>query len=214
VRTTRFAALLVRKERWGLSLRGRLLVLTLAVALAFITQREVLPFLSVSQPRYSEILVVEGWIPSYAMSQAAAQFKYGQYRKVLIVRTFDVEEYEVDADRYELVRNGVPQELIETVYSRSVRKDRTYHLALAVREWFSEKGLKVSSLDVATLGPHARRSRLMFEKAFGNSANIGILALDDLGYDAAHWWRSSEGVREVLGEVIAYIYARFYFVWT
>jgi hypothetical protein len=54
----------------------------------------------------------------------------------------------------------------------------------------------------------------MFEKAFGDSADVGIVALDDPQYDREHWWRSSDGVREVLGEVIAYIYARFYFVWT
>ena len=30
-------------------------------------------------------------------------------------------------------------------------------------------------------------------------------------FDAAHWWRSSEGVREILGESIAYLYAKFIF---
>ena len=43
--------------------------------------------------------------------------------------------------------------------------------------------------------------------------NNGIVVMDDanLDYDAKHWWRSSEGVREVLGEGIAYIYAKFFF---
>jgi hypothetical protein len=27
-------------------------------------------------------------------------------------------------------------------------------------------------------------------------------------YDPGHWWRSSDGFREVIGEVIAYFYAR------
>ena len=26
-----------------------------------------------------------------------------------------------------------------------------------------------------------------------------------------HWWRSSEGVRDVLGETVAWLYARFFF---
>jgi UDP-N-acetyl-D-mannosaminuronate dehydrogenase len=30
-------------------------------------------------------------------------------------------------------------------------------------------------------------------------------------YDSKHWWRYSDGVREGIGESIAYIYARFFF---
>jgi hypothetical protein len=30
-------------------------------------------------------------------------------------------------------------------------------------------------------------------------------------YDPKHWWRYSEGVREILGETIAYMYAEFLF---
>ena len=33
--------------------------------------------------------------------------------------------------------------------------------------------------------------------------------MGDVAYERRHWWRVSEGVREVLGETIAYIYARF-----
>ena len=30
-------------------------------------------------------------------------------------------------------------------------------------------------------------------------------------YDPKRWWCYSEGVREILGETIAYVYARFFF---
>lgn len=208
-----WGGLLIRKEVWTLSLKGKLLVLALTVILAITAQREVNPFLSVTHPVHGEFLVVEGWIPTYVMSQVAAEFKNGKYRKLLLV-TFDVEQYKSEWARDELVKHGVPPESIGTVLSPSVLKDRTYQLALSARNWFTQEEMTVSSLDVATVGPHARRSRLMFEKAFGNSTIIGIIALDDMAYDAQHWWRSSEGVREVLGEVIAYVYARLYFVWT
>jgi len=62
-----------------------------------------------------------------------------------------------------------------------------------------------------TLGPHARRSRLLFQKAFGKEVKVGVISVEDRDYDPAHWWRSSEGVREVLGEAIAYFYAKFFF---
>ena len=66
-------------------------------------------------------------------------------------------------------------------------------------------------IDVATVALHARRSRLLYQKAFGSQTEVGIIALDDLTYDPAHWWRYSEGVRETIGESIAYVYARLFF---
>jgi hypothetical protein len=30
-------------------------------------------------------------------------------------------------------------------------------------------------------------------------------------YDAKHWWQYSEGVRDVLSEGVAYLYAKFFF---
>jgi len=38
-----------------------------------------------------------------------------------------------------------------------------------------------------------------------------VIALRTGRYDPAHWWRSSEGIREVPFEAIAYLYARFLF---
>ena len=172
------------------------------------------PFLSVTQPVHSEFLVVEGWIDSYIMNQVACRFKDGHYRKLFLVRGFETDDYKIERSRERLIRHGVEPDSIVIVVSPTVQKDRTYHQALAVRDWLTENGIALNSLDVVTVGPHARRSRLMFEKAFGKSVNVGIFALNDIGYDAQHWWRSSEGVREVLGEIIAYVYARFYFVWT
>ena len=64
---------------------------------------------------------------------------------------------------------------------------------------------------VATQWPYARRSRLLYQKAFGDSYMVGIIALRNLEYDPAHWWRTSEGGREVIGESIVYLYARFFF---
>ena len=105
------------------------------------------------------------------------------------------------------MRFGVPREHVVTVSAHSVVRDRTFHSALAVKGWLTGQGLPVNAIDVVTMGPHARRSRLLFQSAFAADARIGIIALDDHRYDASHWWRSSEGVRTVLGEAIAYLYA-------
>jgi hypothetical protein len=52
---------------------------------------------------------------------------------------------------------------------------------------------------------------MLFQAAFGNGTTVGIISVPDPDYDPAHWWRSSEGVREILGESIAWGYATFFF---
>ena len=50
---------------------------------------------------------------------------------------------------------------IQIVYFKAAEQDRTYHSALAFKQWLAEHGQSPASFDVVTLGPHARRSRLL-----------------------------------------------------
>lgn len=59
---------------------------------------------------------------------------------------------------------------------------------------------------------HGRRTRLLYQKAFGRRVEVGIISVHNPDYDAKRWWQYSEGVREVLGESIAYLYAKFSFI--
>ena len=63
---------------------------------------------------------------------------------------------------------------------------------------------------MVSLGVHARRSWFLFEKVF-SSVNVGVIAISPNEYDTSRWWLSSEGVRNVISESIAYLYARFIF---
>jgi uncharacterized SAM-binding protein YcdF (DUF218 family) len=90
-------------------------------------------------------------------------------------------------------------------------RDRTYSSALALREFFQTNGLAVKNFNILTEDVHARRTRLLFQKAFGATADVGVVAVPDPDYVPARWWRYSEGVREILAESIAYLYAKFLF---
>ncbi len=79
-------------------------------------------------------------------------------------------------------------------------RDRTYSAALALREWFHEHDMQVRSFNVVTENTHARRTRLLFQKAFGASVRVGVIAVPNPDYDQRHWWRYSEGVRDVIDE--------------
>jgi uncharacterized SAM-binding protein YcdF (DUF218 family) len=89
-------------------------------------------------------------------------------------------------------------------------KDRTYHKALAVKKGLNKAGFAQASIDVVSSGVHARRTWFLFEKVFP-SVDVGIIAIRPDNYDTSRWWLFSEGVRSVIAESVAYLYARFIF---
>jgi uncharacterized SAM-binding protein YcdF (DUF218 family) len=212
--------LFVRKETWTLSFPAKLLVLGLGLILAIGFPLEIHPYLAPTAPVHSGTMIIEGWISNSFLSQAAAAFRAGRYQKLLVLQATDDEgERQIGttaacADRTEILASyGVPKPLIGTLLYPATERDRTYHAAIAARDWLTHHSIE-DSVDVVTIGPHARRSRMMFKKVFGKSFQVGIIALNDPTYDPKHWWRTSEGVRDVLGEVIAYIYAEVRYTWT
>ncbi len=210
--------MLIRKERWTLSLPAKLIILVAIVGAAWCGVRFVHQFLAVTSRTNSQFLVVEAWIPRYGLEEAVTVYKSGGYRKIITGGCPRLDDLDgritvspAEAAAMQLERYGMSPGSVTAVPCRVERKDRTYNTALAVKEWLEQNSISVTSIDVVTLGPHARRSRVLFQKAFGGKVKIGVIAIEDRGYDPAHWWQTSEGVREVIGEGIAYIYARIFF---
>jgi hypothetical protein len=212
------AGLLVRKECWQLSVRGKILALLILVGALFAVQNSIYPWLAVTHRVSGQYLVVEGWIYNSGFKEAMAEFNKGGYRKILtsgcVVQDpldFDGKVTYADWGAVRLRKLGMSKALVQPIPCWVEQKDRTYYSAVAVNEWFLTNHIIVKSINVLTQGPHARRTRLLFQEAFGNEVKVGIIAVQDPAYDPKHWWRSSEGVRDVIGEGIAYLYAKFLF---
>lgn len=208
----------MRKERWALSWPAKAAVCVAALAFLCLGARRIHPFLAGSNPLAGPLLVVEGWIPPYTLPEVARQFRSASYDQVLVVRPmynvgdkYESGQYAADYIAEHLALLGVPKDRLHTVFLEASHKDRTYLSALGTKTWLRQRGIKVNRMDVATLGPHARRSRLLFQKAFGKEVKIGVYAAQDRYYDPVHWWRSSEGIREVPFEALAYLYVRIFF---
>lgn len=175
------------------------------------------PFLAVSQPVGGEVLVVEGWLPDYAIRHAVELSRQRGYR-TLVVTGVDIEKgahltvqtnyAQIGAST--LKHFGFDEKSIVELPSHDIQKNRTYTTALAVKEWISRHPGQ-TRLDVFTLGPHARRSRLLYQMAFAGSCEIGVISSRDEDYDPARWWTTSQGFRTTVGEVIAYGYVRVLF---
>ena len=211
--------LVTRKERWGLSWSGRLTVLV-AILLAFcLCFFYIYPFLAITHRVNASVLVVEGWIHEYAIRAASKEFQSNHYQQIFATggpvegNGGYVNDYQtsasVGADL--LKKYGLTDESVQMVPSRVMDRDRTYGSAVALRNWFRDHNVRVSGIDVVTENLHARRTQLLYQKVFGRQIPVGIIGVQNPDYDPKHWWRYSDGVREVLGESLAYLYARFLF---
>jgi uncharacterized SAM-binding protein YcdF (DUF218 family) len=211
--------ILRRKERWGFSWRGRLILALLGFLTAVLILLNVQPFLAETRRVNANVLVVEGWIHEYAIRAAEKEFETARYERVFTTGGpvtgigHYVNDYQTSASvGADLLKNaGVPSHFVQMVPSRVMDRDRTYGSAVALREWLHEHNMLVHSINVLTEDAHARRTRLLFEKALGKNVTVGIIAVPSPDYDARRWWRYSEGVKDVGSEAFAYIYARFFF---
>jgi hypothetical protein len=205
-----------RREVWQLTWRARLLLAAAFVGAVIALARSIGGFLAVDQPVHGEYLVVEGWMPAFAYQRAAQLYRSHRYARVIAAGA--VPDFQASngtprefAAVGSLMAAGIPESAIVQALGGPVHNDRTFHSALNVRKWLDAQGIRAAGIDVLTLGPHARRSRLMFELALGPRVAVGVIPVEDPSFDLAHWWRTSEGVRSVVGETIAYVYARVFF---
>ncbi|PYX00340.1 MAG: hypothetical protein DMG86_12655 [Acidobacteria bacterium] len=199
-----------RKERWSLSWRGRVIVTSALLLVSALVLTGVYPFLAITQR-------VD--INEYAIRAAVKEFQSKHYQRVFTtggpvegtggyINDF-MTSASVGADL--LRKAGVPEQSLQMVPSRVMDRDRTYGSAVALRNWFRQHKMVVSGIDVVTEDLHARRTRLLFEKALGDKVAVGVIAIPNPDYDAKRWWRYSEGLKDVLSEAATYVYARLLF---
>jgi uncharacterized SAM-binding protein YcdF (DUF218 family) len=215
-RSQKLCGIIRLKERWRLSWHGRLFITSVLVLAIYAIVLNVHPFLAVTHRVNAKILVVEGWMDEYAIRAGADEFNTGDYEHIITTGgpvagsggyTNDYNTFAgIGARR--LKAAGVADESVLMVPSHVIGRDRTYSSAIALRRWLRDHNMALQSFNVVTKDAHARRTRLLFQKALSNDVRVGIISIPNPDYDAKHWWRYSEGVREVIGEGIAYTYAR------
>ena len=176
------------------------------------------PFLSMNQPLPGGVLVIEGWSPDFMFLAAKTEFKRNPYRKLFVTggaleRGAPLSEYKTYADLGAaiLVKLGMDTNSVQATPSPYVRKDRTYASALALKKWMRDHNMQETKFNLITAGAHARRSRLLFEKAMGGQAEVGVIAMESTDFEPGRWFTSSQGVRVMLSEMIGYVYVKLFF---
>ena len=203
-----------KKKVIGLSVAFLLGITIILIVFAF---RHLNHFLSINSAVKAKIMVVEGWIPDYALIGAKNEFEKNGYTLLIAVGgPLDIGSHLSKYKSYarltvrRLEEMGIPERQIAEIETKNVMNDRTYEAAKAVKHWLALSGIETKNINVYTLGAHARRSQLLFKKAFVGKVNVGVISAKDESYDHDNWWRSSSGVRTVLSETVGYIYSSFW----
>jgi len=190
-------------------------MLAIGTTLVALGARNAYWFLAASDRLPGGALVVEGWIPDYALAEVLVEYKRGFYEKVFVTGG-PVEQgaYLVAYKTYAevgaatLLKLGLPPHAIQPVPGPPIQQDRTYASALALKHWLHEHNAVLTNLNLVSFGAHSRRSRLLLATALGTDCRVGNVTVADRGFDPTRWWASSPGVRVVIAEMIAYVYAR------
>lgn len=172
------------------------------------------PFLAITDRVPAEILVVEGWLPDYALAQAKLEFDRGRYKKIYVTGgPLEIGGYLSEYKTYAeiaaatLIQMGLSKSTVEAIPAPNVLRDRTNASAKALKALLVQRAAINPNINLVSIGVHARRSHLLFQNVFGDFAEVGIVAIENQEYDPNRWWISSNGVRTIINESVAYCYA-------
>lgn len=162
-------------------------------------------------------MVVEAWLTDSSMHKVAELMGEGSpYESVWLAGpVLDRGFYLADQFRTAgemgsatLQELGVPAELLHVAPAADSQRHRTHTAASKLKGEFDRLGISLDRFDVITIDVHARRSRLVYQKVFGDEVEIGVIALEPNDYDADNWFRTSAGMKNTIVEAIAYLYEK------
>jgi hypothetical protein len=165
-------------------------------------------FFSLTRRLPAEVLVVEGWIGNDGIRAAAVEFEAGGYQ--YIVATGGQTDDRPHSPNYaeiagqELMRFGIPRDKIIIASTGEIEHERTFKSAAAAWRALQNRGIHPEAINVLTLGPHARRSRLVYAKAYAPATQVGVIAWAPSNYETEPWWRFRGRTKCFLKEIVGY----------
>lgn len=206
-----------RRMCWRPTLLGSILIFVLIAIILRYSLVGSYYYLAVNDPIESKTMVIEGWVPTYAIKQAVQIYKDEGYDR-MIVTGIPIVNYEfiapyrntAEATILALRYYGVTDSIYLANIPTNIFVDRTYNTALLTKELFFQNDWP-HNFNIFSVGVHSRRSRFLFRKAFGSEYDIGIIAPRDRTFLPDSWWKSSKGLRQVSNELMATLFVQLFF---
>ncbi len=104
----------------------------------------------------------------------------------------------------ELARNrilsmGIDSSLILAITGNRVKLNRTLTSALAFRDWLNTSNIKVEGINIVTVGAHAKRTWMTYNKILKGTYQIGIISLPDYKNNYSKKKKIFKTLRETIG---------------
>jgi hypothetical protein len=183
-----------------------LVAASFAVAAACLFMQKVHPFLAVNEPVDADVMVVEGWVPDYVLDAAIAEYRAGGYQRIYAA---GIESAGPVADGtraiHHMVLHGIEPGTVTLAAAPPTRSNRTSSMARAVSQAVQRSGAILTAVNVVTLGPHGRQSRLAYQRMLGRNTVVGIITVPKSDYDPDRWWASEAGIRKTLKDFAGWL---------
>ncbi|OVE73415.1 hypothetical protein BVX93_01720 [bacterium B13(2017)] len=191
-----------------------IILVSIFLSLSLIVFFNIHDFLSVNKPIKADVMIVDRCFPVDKLKIINEDFIKCNYQIIITTgKPVKNKHYKTHAEhvRNELIKLGLDEEHIKDIPTALVEKDRTYTSAVKIKDWMDNSNIASKTINIYSYGVHSRRSLYLYQKAFGSNYNIGIISLENDRYNLKRWWKSSIGVRTIIDETIAFLYAVFLF---
>jgi hypothetical protein len=125
---------------------------------------------------------------------------YGKKQRVINNYTSNAE-----LTRNKLMALGIDSTRIITTAGESARINRTLTSALAFRDWLKTSGVDVKGINIISLGTHARRTWMTYNKVLNEKYDIGIISVPEPVTRHSRENKLFKTVRESLGIIYYWI---------
>jgi hypothetical protein len=98
-----------------------------------------------------------------------------------------------------LLSKGIDSTLIIAVPGGKARINRTFSSALAVGDWLKKADIKISGINIISMGIHARRTWMTYSRILNGKYEIGIISIPDRIYSHSGYGKVLYTIRETLG---------------
>ena len=107
--------------------------------------------------------------------------------------------------RNKLVSMGIDSSRVIAVPCKRVRINRTLKSALAFRDWLQTSKININGINIITVGMHARRTWMIYNKILNEKYQIGIISIPEPAYDISGLGKVLKALRETLGIIYYWI---------
>jgi hypothetical protein len=101
--------------------------------------------------------------------------------------------------RNSLLAMGIDSSLVVEIPGKKVTLNRTLCSALAFKDWLKKSDIKIKGINIVTLGTHARRSLMIYNKILDKKYTIGIISLPDYKEQYSRKYKVLKTIRETIG---------------